>query len=80
MRFAPFIWRELPLAMRCFNRLPDWAQRDEGHLPVCRLVARAEAGVLGWAALSAVSGRPVYAGVAEVSVYVAERARGAIYF
>jgi phosphinothricin acetyltransferase len=32
--------------------------------------------VVGWAALSAVSGRPVYRGVAEVSVYVASRARG----
>jgi phosphinothricin acetyltransferase len=32
--------------------------------------------VLGWAALTPVSGRCVYAGVAEVSVYVAEKARG----
>jgi len=32
--------------------------------------------VLGWAALSPVSGRCVYAGVAEVSVYVASAARG----
>jgi L-amino acid N-acyltransferase YncA len=40
-------------------------------------VARSIAGdVLGWAALSAVSGRCVYAGVAEVSIYVAERLRG----
>jgi len=39
-------------------------------------VARASGDVLGWAALSPVSGRCVYSGVAEVSVYVAERARG----
>jgi L-amino acid N-acyltransferase YncA len=39
-------------------------------------VALGEADVEGWAALSAVSPRPVYAGVAEVSVYVAEQARG----
>jgi len=32
--------------------------------------------IVGWAALSAVSSRCVYGGVAEVSVYVAERARG----
>src|SRR5918995_1207844 len=30
----------------------------------------------GWAALSPVSSRPVYAGVAEVSVYVGREARG----
>lgn len=55
---------------------PDWEQWDEGHLRACRLVARGDAGVIGWAALSAVSKRRVYAGVAEVSVYVGERARG----
>jgi phosphinothricin acetyltransferase len=32
--------------------------------------------VLGWAALSRVSSRQVYAGVTEVSIYVAERSRG----
>jgi phosphinothricin acetyltransferase len=56
--------------------VPPWPEWDRAHLPSCRLVAREEGEVLGWAALSAVSGRCVYAGVAEVSVYVAERARG----
>ena len=55
---------------------PEWDKWDTGHLKTCRLVARAEDDVLGWAALSPVSGRCVYAGVTEVSVYVAERARG----
>ena len=55
---------------------PDWPQWDEGHLKVCRLVARLEDGVVGWAALSPVSRRPVYAGVAEVSIYVAAGQRG----
>jgi phosphinothricin acetyltransferase len=56
---------------------PEWAAWDAGHLPAPRLIARARDGaVLGWAALSPVSGRCVYAGVAEVSVYIAERARG----
>src|SRR5215468_8520208 len=55
---------------------PDWERWDAGHLPQCRLVARASDGVLGWAALSPVSKRQVYAGVAEVSVYVASAARG----
>ncbi len=53
-----------------------WESWDEGHLPNPRLVALDEAGVLGWAALSRVSRRPAYAGVAEVSVYVTEQARG----
>src|SRR5262245_40910 len=55
---------------------PDWAKWDAGHLAACRLVARSGSEVLGWAALSPVSARKVYAGVTEVSVYVAERARG----
>ncbi len=55
---------------------PDWERWDAGHLPQCRLVARNGAGVLGWAALSPVSRRAVYAGVCEVSVYVAASARG----
>ena len=55
---------------------PEWEKWDAAHLDHCRLVARDANDILGWAALSAVSGRCVYAGVAEVSVYVAERARG----
>ncbi len=55
---------------------PEWAEWDAGHLADCRRVARDEEGVAGWAALSRVSARAVYAGVAEVSVYVASRARG----
>jgi len=70
--------------------LPDWAKWDAGHCQDCRLVAvqwaekdvgdlsvsRDKASVLGWAALSPVSSRRVYRGVAEVSVYVAASARG----
>ena len=56
---------------------PTWADWEAGHLPTCRLVAADDSGqVLGWVALSPVSGRCVYAGVAEVSVYVAAAARG----
>jgi phosphinothricin acetyltransferase len=55
---------------------PEWETWDASKLPVCRLVARSEEDVLGWAALSPVSGRCVYGGVAEVSVYVADVARG----
>jgi phosphinothricin acetyltransferase len=55
--------------------LPGWPAWDEHHLPVCRLVARSDGQVLAWAALSAVSRRAVYAGVAEASTYVAAAAR-----
>ena len=55
---------------------PDWERWDSGHRKDCRLVAEsAGPGVVGWAALSPASTRRVYAGVAEVSVYVAQRAR-----
>lgn len=49
---------------------PSWDQWDSAHLQDSRLVATNETGIIGWAALSPVSGRCVYAGVAEVSVYV----------
>ena len=55
---------------------PSWEKWDSGHLATCRLIAQQDSTVLGWAALSPVSSRCVYAGVAEVSVYVAEIARG----
>lgn len=55
---------------------PDWEKWDLGHLPHCRLVLRIDGDVAGWAALSPVSARGVYSGVAEVSVYVAAGARG----
>lgn len=55
---------------------PDWTTWDSAHLRSCRLVARSGPELLGWAALSPVSNRCVYGGVAEVSVYIAVRARG----
>lgn len=56
---------------------PDFESWDREHRPDCRLVCEDEHGyVLGWAALSPVSGRCVYGGVAEVSVYVAPEAAG----
>jgi phosphinothricin acetyltransferase len=54
---------------------PDWPDWDQGHLKSCRLVARLQSEIVGWTALSPVSRRPVYAGVAEFSIYVAPRAR-----
>ncbi|HXU16445.1 MAG TPA: GNAT family N-acetyltransferase [Terriglobales bacterium] len=54
---------------------PSWEMWNSGHLPDCRLVALDHSQVLGWAALSPVSSRRVYAGVTEVSVYVGSAAR-----
>jgi L-amino acid N-acyltransferase YncA len=55
---------------------PSWETWDVAHLRAARLVARAGEDVIGWAALSPVSQRKAYAGVAEVSVYVAAHSRG----
>jgi L-amino acid N-acyltransferase YncA len=55
---------------------PEWGEWHGGHLSTCRLVAMKDEVVLGWAALTSISGRCVYAGVAEVSIYVAQHARG----
>ena len=55
---------------------PSWEKWDEWHLHIARLVIRDGETILGWAALSPVSKRDVYRGVAELTVYVSENARG----
>lgn len=55
---------------------PDYEAWDAAHAQECRFVARSGPAVLGWAALSRISGRSVYQGVAEVSVYVRSNVRG----
>lgn len=49
---------------------PSWEDWDASHLASCRIVAEKDGQLLGWTALTPVSSRCVYAGVAEVSVYV----------
>jgi phosphinothricin acetyltransferase len=56
--------------------VPSWATWDAGHLGHSRWVAAGAEGLLGWSALSPVSRRACYAGVAEVSIYVSAGARG----
>jgi L-amino acid N-acyltransferase YncA len=56
--------------------VPSWDDWNAGHLKTCRIVASHENEVIGWAALTPVSGRCVYAGVAEVSVYVSNHFKG----
>lgn len=57
---------------------PSWEKWDSAHLPFARLVAVSEddGRLAGWSALSPVSARAVYSGVAEVSVYVGDAFRG----
>lgn len=55
---------------------PSWQEWDNAHVKTCRIIATENNEVLGWAALTPVSSRCVYAGVAEVSVYITTNARG----
>ena len=55
---------------------PTYKEWDYAHLKQCRIVAIANNQIVGWAALTPVSGRCVYDGVAEVSIYVSEDYRG----
>jgi len=72
------IYREgIETGMATFEKkVPPWELWDKQHIETCRLVARSKGKILGWAALSAVSSRCVYGGVAEVSVYVSSQLRG----
>jgi L-amino acid N-acyltransferase YncA len=56
--------------------IPTWNEWNSGHINTCRIVASIENEIKGWAALTPVSGRCVYAGVAEVSVYVSNQFKG----
>lgn len=59
------------------SEAPGWERFNNSRLPRHRLVAEtAEGRILGWAAVSPVSARPVYFGVVEHSVYIAAQARG----
>lgn len=70
-------WEGIATGFATFETsVPTYQKWDEAHLKSCRLVAAVENHVLGWAALSPVSSRYVYGGVAEVSVYVGVDSRG----
>ncbi|PRY14897.1 phosphinothricin acetyltransferase [Pontibacter ummariensis] len=56
--------------------VPSWQEWDMGHLSHSRLVAVQDGNVQGWAALSPVSSRYCYRGVAEFSIYVGRANRG----
>jgi phosphinothricin acetyltransferase len=56
--------------------IPAYSEWDASHIKECRFVAVHDGKVVGWTALSKVSSRCVYGGVAEVSIYIAENYRG----
>lgn len=58
------------------TNVPTYKSWDAAHLKTCRFVAESNGKIIGWAALSPVSSRCVYGGVAEVSVYVGQKCRG----
>ncbi len=55
---------------------PSWEKWNQDHISSCRLVAILNNEILGWAALSPTSKRPVYSGVAEVSIYIKKQYSG----
>ncbi|HXH87965.1 MAG TPA: GNAT family N-acetyltransferase [Gaiellaceae bacterium] len=88
MRIEPLLPGDWPAVAAIFEEViatrnatfetgvPSWADWDVQHLPAHRFAVREDDRLLGWAALSPYSRRPAYAGVAEISVYVAASARG----
>ncbi len=58
------------------TNVPSYTDWDISHLKIGRFVAVTNEKILGWAALSPVSGRCVYGGVAEISIYVGKESRG----
>ena len=72
------IYREgLETGEATFNtEIPTWEQWDRGHHQHSRFVAVDGTTVAGWVALSPVSVRYCYRGVAEFSIYIAVACRG----
>ncbi|WP_239984930.1 GNAT family N-acetyltransferase [Sporolactobacillus pectinivorans] len=58
------------------NAAPEWAEWDQNHVKACRIVARSEDALLGWAALSPTSSRCCYKGIGEVSIYISHVCKG----
>ena len=58
------------------KEIPTWDKWNSSHLSKCRIVSVLYNSVVAWAALTPVSDRCIYAGVAEVSVYVSSKYQG----
>ncbi|MET1248923.1 N-acetyltransferase family protein [Sporolactobacillus sp. STCC-11] len=55
---------------------PSWEEWNEAHLGTCRFAAKADGRLFGWIALSPVSSRCCYKGVAELSIYILPEGKG----
>ncbi|MEP2278063.1 N-acetyltransferase family protein [Maribacter sp.] len=58
------------------TNVPTYETWNSAHMSTCRFVAENKDDILGWVALSPVSNRCVYGGVAEISVYISSNSRG----
>lgn len=58
------------------TEIPNKNQWDKKFLNVCRFVAEKNNTIIGWCALSKISTRKVYNGVAECTIYISEKFRG----
>jgi phosphinothricin acetyltransferase len=88
MDIRPFVPTDWPAVLAAYEEgletgqatfettAPTWEQWDAAHSSHARLVATADDTVCGWAALTPLSRRKVYSGVAEVSVYIRSEVRG----
>ncbi len=72
------IYKEgLDTGQATFNtEVPTWDEWDNLHHKHSRFTALMGSDILGWAALSPVSARYCYRGVAELSIYIAANSRG----
>ena len=57
------------------EKIPEWKDWNDAHLKICRFAATIEGKVVGWAALSEISKRHVFSGIAEVSIYIEKSSR-----
>ena len=58
------------------KEVPSWEKWNSAHVKACRIIGQINHEIIGWAALSSVSSRCVYGGVAEVSIYISKNHRG----
>ncbi|MDW7668337.1 MAG: N-acetyltransferase family protein [Bacillota bacterium] len=58
------------------TEVPNWEDWGKNLIKECRLIAKNEDEILGWAAITRFSNRKVYYGVGDVSIYIKESARG----
>jgi L-amino acid N-acyltransferase YncA len=71
LRVAAIYGEGIGTGIATFERsVPTWEEWDKDHSKKCRLVARTGDAILGWAALTPISGRCLYGSVAEASLYV----------